>query len=472
MSNNSVDLLLINPPTLVIKKPDYITSGTLFHYAIENINPGLLSIASYLVEKGISIKIIDLSIAKNFSELEDYLTNHTPKVIGVSSTCCYDYLESIKCLEIAKRLSPESFLIAGGQHGGTLGRLFFEDCQYLDLLTIYEGEKVTEQILEILNGKGSFYDLKGIIYNDKQNHSLHENYEMPELIDLNDMPLPHFELYPNYSYFTPFVEESRGCPNKCYYCVNSLYNDRPYRYKLADKFIRDLDHTISFFGTEPFYAVLSANFGVNPTNTSKMLDQLKERKIHWGTGFGVANPWEEYIDKLKGAGLRMLCVGLESASEEILLRMKKTKDPSKYIDRASQLIKKASELGLNPAVNIMCYIGENESTLKETLTFLLNMENYIHRVDAYSTFEFKGTEVTEHFDSYEKKFGCSRIESEYAKDTHVYPLNISSDINYSMSQNYCEMLKLLFTNEKVAQLKKDSYEYKKLNSLLSNDSND
>lgn len=467
MDNQNVDLLLVNPPTLVMKRPDYMTSGTLFHYAIENINPGILSMASYLVEKGIDIKIIDLSIAKNFNELEDYLSHHAPKVIGVSSTCCYDYLESLQCLEIAHRLSPDSFLAAGGQHGGTMGKLFFADCACLDLLVVYEGEKVMEQVLEILNGQGGFDSLKGVIYHDRKNGSFYENYEMPELIDLNKMPLPHYELYPNYSYFTPFVEESRGCPNKCYFCVNSLYKDRHYRYKTADKFIRDLDHTLSFFGTEPFYAVLSANFGVNPRNTAHMLDELKKRKVYWGTGLGVANPWEEYIDKLKEAGLRMLCVGLESASPGILLRMNKTRNPSRYIQRGSQLIQKASELGLNPAVNIMCYVGEDQHTLRETLKFLLDHKDYIHRVDAYSTFEFKGTEISEHFEVYEKKFGCSRIASEYAENTHVYPLNISGTIDYSTSQSYCELLKLLFTNEQVAQLKEESYEYKKLNALLS-----
>lgn len=460
-----MDLLMVNPPTLVVEKPDYLISGTLFQYTVDNINPGILSIASYLFEKGISVKIIDLSIAKNFEQLEEYLKINSPRIIGVSSTCCYDYLESLKCLEISKRLSPESFLLVGGQHGGTLGRTIFEDFSYLDLLSIYEGERVTEQIVEILNGNGSFYDLKGVIYNDKSNGKIYENYEMPELVDLNDMPPPHFELYPNYSYFTPFVEESRGCPKKCKYCVNSLYKDRPYRYKSAEKFIRDLDHTISFFGTKPFYAVLSANFGVNPKNTERLLDELRKRNIFWSTELCVENPWETYIDKLYDAGLRLMGTGIESASEEILLRMNKTKNPVAYLERASQLIIKASNLGLNPTLNIMCYIGENQSTIKDTLKFLLKLQKYIHRADAFSVFEFPGTELSRNLELYQKEYGCSRVITEYTYKTHSYPLNISSEINFELSNYYCALIKYLFTGIRLREFGDRGFDYKNFDFL-------
>lgn len=465
MNSGRIDLLLVNPPTLVLEKPDYLISGTLFQYRVENINPGILSMASYLFEKGIRLKIIDLSIAKGFTELEEYLQVSAPRIIGVSSTCCYDYLESLRCLEMAKRLSPDSFLVVGGQHGGTLGRLIFEDFADLDLLCMYEGEKVLEQLCEILEGHGSVHDLKGVIYHDRKNGSFYENYEMPELVDLNAMPLPHYELYPNYYHFTPFVEESRGCPKNCKYCVNCSYQDRQYRYKSAEKFIRDLDHTISFFGTEPFYAVLSANFGVNPTNTSQLLEGMKGRNIYWATELCVENPWPRYIDKLGDAGLRLMGTGLESASAEILLRMNKTKNPSAYLDRASQLITKASELGLNPTFNIMCYIGETQHTIKETLKFLMNLEHCIHRVDAYSVFEFQGTEVARNFACYQKQYGCSRVMTDYTRKTHSYPLNISSEIDFSLSNYYCELIKYLFSDTRVRQLGDRSYDYKNLSFL-------
>ena len=213
--------------------------------------------------------------------------------------------------------------------------------------------------------------------------------------------------------------------------------------------------------------LLSANFGVNSKDTLEMARQIKKRNIHWGTGFGIENYWEEYIDELKDAGLRMLCIGMESASEEILASMCKTANPSNYLKRAEKLIIKAHELGLNPAVNIMSYVGENQDTIKDTLSYLLRLRKYIHRVDACSVFEFQGTEVSRNFEEYCEKYGCSRVESEYARKTHVYPINISKDINYSTSQNYCELLKYLFINEKVAKLKSNSYKYKELNSILS-----
>ena len=191
-----------------------------------------------------------------FQKSEDYLKLRLSGIIDISSTCCYDCLETLKCLKIAHEFSLNSLLVEGGQYGGTLGKLIFDDCNYLDLLIKYEGEKIFGQLIDIVQSGGDFYNLKGVMYNDKEKGCFYNNDYMPELVSLDEMSLPHFELYPNCLYFTPYVEESHGCPNRCLYCVNCMYKRRAYRYKSAEKLIQVLDHTISFFGRDPFYVVI------------------------------------------------------------------------------------------------------------------------------------------------------------------------------------------------------------------------
>ncbi len=339
IKDKQYDLLLINPPVGILEKPDYLTKGTFLDYKMECINPGILSIASYVVSKGFSVKIIDLSISDNFDELNAFLEKGKAKIIGVSSTCAYDYLESLHCIKLAHEKSPESLLLMGGQHAGPLGKIVFSDSKYLDILCLFEGEDVTVKLLERVNsGNYKFGDLNGIIYRQRDSAIIFENRETPYLVPLDDMPVPNYELYPNYLRFTPYVEESRGCPFKCSYCVNSFYN-RPARVKSNEVFLRDLDHAISLYGQDRLYAFLAANFGMQGDKTSKLLDELKKRGVCWGTEIRVDNPWETYIDKLYAAGMRTIGIGMESASPEILLRMKKTSNPKRYLSKAVSFIK-------------------------------------------------------------------------------------------------------------------------------------
>lgn len=65
------DLLLINPPILT-REPGFGSVGTVFvsdSTKVTAMNPGILSIASYLKAKGAELKIIDLSIDSDYEKL-------------------------------------------------------------------------------------------------------------------------------------------------------------------------------------------------------------------------------------------------------------------------------------------------------------------------------------------------------------------------------------------------------------------
>lgn len=460
------DILLINPPFGILEKPDYLTKGTFLDYKMECINPGILSIASYVVDKGFKVKIIDLSTDDNFDNLVSFLDYGSAKIIGVSSTCAYDYLESLYCIELAHSKSPESLLMMGGQHAGPLGKIVFNDSRYLDLLCLFEGEDVVVKLLNIINlGSFMFDEVKGIIYRKRDTGDLIEKSDTPYLVPLDEMPVPNFELYPNYLRFTPYVEESRGCPFKCSYCVNSFY-DRPARMKSNEIFLRDLDHAISLYGKDRFYAFLAANFGMRGNKTNELLDELKKRGICWGTEIRVDNPWEDYIDKLYDSGMRTIGIGMESASPEILLRMNKTKNPKKYLTKAINFIRKCHEFNLKPSLNIMAYVGETPKTLKETLYFLLSLDECIYRVDAFSVFEIKGTQLSSEFETIKEETGCERVVTPYTQKTHIYPLSVSKYYSYEDMSNYCKFIKDLFSNEEIVDLDEKRWDYREFDFLM------
>jgi len=100
---NDPQVLLINPPMLQ-KEVDYGTEGTPGKFHIKAINPGLISIASYLSRHGVEVRIIDLLGGQKIEDIEQALKSFTKCVIGISSTSAYDYLES---LDIAKEIKSK-----------------------------------------------------------------------------------------------------------------------------------------------------------------------------------------------------------------------------------------------------------------------------------------------------------------------------------------------------------------------------
>lgn len=107
---------------------------------------------------------------------------------------------------------------------------------------------------------------------------------------------------------------------------------------------------------------------------------------------GVACKWrvESRVDKLKAenvrllakAGLKVLDLGLESASHGQLIRMKKTNNPAHYLAAAQELIETAYDNGIWVKVNILLYAGESYRTIDETTKWLSKVRYAIKGVSA------------------------------------------------------------------------------------------
>jgi len=415
------DILLVNPPKLT-EQPETEPSGTLFISKIQKsiaMNPGILSIASYLQAHNFSVKIIDLSMDSNFKRLRLELGKETPLVAGVGSISGLDYLESLKCIQIIKEECPDTICIAGGQHIGPLGRIALEDCPLLDIVVKYEGEWVTEQIIQRLKKRKDFADLPGIVFY-KNNH-LVENSLMPPIIDLNELPFMNFELYPNFRKFTPFVEESRGCTYGCKFCNSNTINGGCVRIKRAERFAEEMEYAVSLYGTRPMYAVLASTFGIDYKNAISAAEYIKALDVLWTTEFRADSPWDKFLHPIYDAGFRVCNIGLESASPEILLRMGKTNNPASYLKNMEKLVYEISKIDdLTLRVNFMFYVGETPKTVRETISFIVRNWYGIDAIIYSPLLVLYGTPLYENFHIYEKEYGAMLIQTDFWKQRHLY----------------------------------------------------
>lgn len=407
-------VLLVNPPML-LEKPEFGQAGALFlpeNLKMAAINPGLLCIATYLDSKGIDVAICDLSIIEDFDILRRKIREFEPDIIGVSSMSAFDYIEALICLRIAFEERPQALRVAGGQHIGMLDVVAFEDSPELQVLAKHEGEAVMLEIVDCVKNNQPLSSICGLIVRD--GNKIHSNNFMSKLVALDDIPPLKYELYPDFKQFTPFVEESRGCPARCEYCTSTKMNDGKIRFKSTDHFETELNHAIELWGKDHVFAILAASFGMRVKPTLELAKVLARADIKWTTEFRVDCHWEEYIDQLHDAKFTVANVGMESASPEVLINMNKTKNPDFYLAKTRDLIKRISKMpGLSLRVNVMFYAGETPQTMRETLSFLTENMYGIDSILYSPVFITPGSNLDKNFPMYEKKYGAKRMASPY-----------------------------------------------------------
>lgn len=442
------DLLLINPPILT-REPGFGSVGTVFvadSLKVTAMNPGILSIASYTKSRGIKTKIVDLSVDCDYKKLAKLLEKEKPLVAGVSSQCGFDYLEALKCIEIIKKTSPDTLVIAGGQHIGPLGRVAFDDCPSLDLVVKYEGETTTEEIVNRRKENKKNNGIPGIIY--RSGKKLVENNEYPKFVDLDDLPPLDYQMYPDYLKFTPYIEESRGCCFNCRFCTSNWCNKGKIRIKSAKRFLEEFDLLYKLYGKDKEYAILASTFGFNIPNTLEIAKGFKKYGIKWSTEFRVDLKWEAYLYELYESGMNVLNVGMESASPQILKYMNKTKNPENYIKKTEDLINACSKLkDLSLRINFMFYLGETPKTVGETIGFLSRNKKGIDSI-LYSLILYTPEiPLAKELPYFKEKYGSDIYKADYWNKVHIYPCKPSRYFSTEEASYFCSAMEKIFSTE-------------------------
>jgi radical SAM superfamily enzyme YgiQ (UPF0313 family) len=135
------------------------------------------------------------------------------------------------------------------------------------------------------------------------------------------------------------------------------------------------------------------------------------------------------------AGLRVVDLGLESASPEILRRMNKTSNPDSYLNAATRVLKQAFENGIIVKINLLFYIGENRKTLSETIAFLDSNQDYIQSISAYPFILYPSAYDNADIQSLVTQHGGSFVATGEWNARHLIPVNPSGEFSYTELQH-------------------------------------
>lgn len=162
-----------------------------------------------------------------------------------------------KLFEYSREALPDAFMVAGGPHPTCLPTNTLNDIPQLDCVVCGEGEQTFAELLTLLSHGTSIDSVKGIVFRNKDNE-LVVNQPRELIRDLDDLPMPAYDLFPIEDYIpTPNLvrryptiptQISRGCPFKCSFCQYNLSLGKSYRHKSPGKVIEELAYLKERYG--------------------------------------------------------------------------------------------------------------------------------------------------------------------------------------------------------------------------------
>ncbi len=353
---------------------------------------GIGYVAATLLQAGYEVEMLDcpsegydtlVDIGKDryvYGLTEDIIRKRIesfqPDVVCIS--CLFSTLENrmIRVADIVKSIDPDIVTVCGGPHVSA----FYERITRnpaVDFCINGEGEFVTLELLDAINGKRSFSSVHAISY--KSAGKLIVQPRTSWIQDLDTVPHPARQLVDMDKYFTigktqglrldgaqhPRLAQlttSRGCPFQCTYCAKNVTWGKSYRTRSAENVIDEIEQLVGTFGANRL-AFQDDNFTADMGRAETIFDTMIERKIpvtweaHNGLGVNFLSP--PLLEKMRASGCESFTIAVESANSP---RLRKVRKPN-YIKLAPPIVDKARELGIE--VRGFFMIGFPGETLDE-----------------------------------------------------------------------------------------------------------
>jgi len=331
---SKVDVLFINPGD---RKQTYQDLGDEFCGIEPPVFAGLF--ATYIRNKGKSVALIDgpaMSMsAKQIaaSAIDDYAPSLIVIVVyGLQPSASTQNMTAAGL--IAKHIKEGNSSIPvmmTGTHPSALPERTMKE-EDVDFVCDGEGPTTILKLLSTLQSKtASFSDVPDLWWKDG-NRIMPSSSRAGLITDLdNEMPGIAWDLMPmnryrshNWHAFDHLhdrsyasIHTSLGCPYKCSFCcINAPFGKASYRMWSPESVIKEIDYLVENHGVKNIKFV-DEMFVLNKRHVHGICDLLIERDYDvniWAYA-RVDTVQDEFLDKLKGAGINWLCLGIESASD-------------------------------------------------------------------------------------------------------------------------------------------------------------
>jgi anaerobic magnesium-protoporphyrin IX monomethyl ester cyclase len=334
---------------------------------------GLAYVASSMMNAGADVTVVDM-------EGSDLSVNRALGLIMESAPDMVGFGGMVTRYRIVKELGtrlresmPDLFMIAGNSGASTVPALYLSNCG-IDAVVMGEGELTSAELVARIAAGDDWRDVGGLAYLERG--GLQTSGSREPIDDLDSLPYPAWDLFPVQNYIRspdhrqktqPHMEvvASRGCPYNCVYCYH-IYGRRVRR-RSSGSIVSEIEELVRRFGVE-YTGFPDDLFTSDRDFVMETCRLMRERlpNIRWSCIGRVNMVDREMLDAMRDAGCDWISFGIESGSDRMLARMKR----SITSEDCLRGIRITREAGIHAEGSfIIGMFGETEETVRETVDF-------------------------------------------------------------------------------------------------------
>ncbi len=295
------------------------------------------------------------------------------------------YYEVINIFKLIKENNSALKICLGGPYVTTIMEEIFIETP-AEFAVYGEGEQTFSELLFYLKGKKNIDEINGLMYKS-ENGKIFTNNARSQIRNLDELPIPAYDLFKMDKYPVHRIVTSRGCPYKCSFCNSSSIWLNKWRKRTSENVISEIEFLIKNYKKKTF-CFSDNSFNIDMQRVHEFCDLILKKNLRflWSTPLRVENINIDLAYKMKKAGCFNVSIGIESANNEVLANIGKMvtiEEISKCID----IFKKAKIEVLGQFV--IGSPGDTLKTVQESLVYAKNSK--LDFVMFYSILPFKGT---------------------------------------------------------------------------------
>jgi radical SAM superfamily enzyme YgiQ (UPF0313 family) len=196
-------------------------------------------------------------------------------------------------------------------------------------------------------------------------------------VEMNDSPIPRYDLLAKYRYPVVFVQTTRGCPHDCEFCVASNVYGKRYKRKSIPQVIGEI-REIRKYWERAQIGFADDNMFVDRRYSSALVEEFKKLGFSWFAVCDVSVAEDSRLLKnMHESGCRTLLIGFESLCKANLMEVNRNHWKARKFDHYEKYVRRIQEQGIGVYGSfILGFENDTKETVGDIIDFM-NMNNLI-----------------------------------------------------------------------------------------------